>query len=395
VRWTSAAVPILRPDVIRIAERPPDTRRGAVHQVQSNPGVSRCKCSALRHPGRRRPAMLGCSGHGGPGAERSSWCPARTRPGTADRSPAPTGSHRHMPGWPAGRHPQPRYSIREPPRATLRIREIDVSTPASSSVGRELAIRRRPAEDTVRLRSQAGPPRISVSIAVNRGLPPSRVRRRLPSDGPQQADVTARRMSRARGRNGSPVHATVPRSGRFGAQSRRLRPAGRWSRRFSGHHEKLTGDGLLARFDGPSRAIRCGTAIRDAARRIGLDVRVGSTRVKSTDAAPSWPASPSLACLVCETARPARCGSSGRGATHRTALRRSAHGVAATMVMLSLPAASSRFRLIAGTERRRARSAYGAVVHPRSALEDAPQRVTALACQFDASVGWRSSAPRR
>ncbi|HET8619605.1 MAG TPA: adenylate/guanylate cyclase domain-containing protein [Acidimicrobiales bacterium] len=45
--------------------------------------------------------------------------------------------------------------------------------------------------------------------------------------------------------------------------------------RFSGHQEKLTGDGMLATFDGPARAIRCGTAIRDAARQLGLEVRVG------------------------------------------------------------------------------------------------------------------------
>ena len=45
--------------------------------------------------------------------------------------------------------------------------------------------------------------------------------------------------------------------------------------RFSGQQEKLTGDGLLATFDGPARAIRCGTAIRDASRQIGIDVRVG------------------------------------------------------------------------------------------------------------------------
>jgi class 3 adenylate cyclase len=32
---------------------------------------------------------------------------------------------------------------------------------------------------------------------------------------------------------------------------------------------------MLATFDGPSRAIRSGAAIRDAARQIGLDVRVG------------------------------------------------------------------------------------------------------------------------
>jgi class 3 adenylate cyclase/pimeloyl-ACP methyl ester carboxylesterase len=45
--------------------------------------------------------------------------------------------------------------------------------------------------------------------------------------------------------------------------------------RFSGQEQKLTGDGILATFDGPARAIRCGIAIRDAARQIGLDVRAG------------------------------------------------------------------------------------------------------------------------
>ncbi len=45
--------------------------------------------------------------------------------------------------------------------------------------------------------------------------------------------------------------------------------------RFSGHEERLTGDGILATFDGPARAIRCGIAVREAARQIGLDVRVG------------------------------------------------------------------------------------------------------------------------
>jgi pimeloyl-ACP methyl ester carboxylesterase len=45
--------------------------------------------------------------------------------------------------------------------------------------------------------------------------------------------------------------------------------------RFSGLQRQFTGDGVLATFDGPARAIRCGTAIRDAARQIGLDVRVG------------------------------------------------------------------------------------------------------------------------
>jgi pimeloyl-ACP methyl ester carboxylesterase len=46
--------------------------------------------------------------------------------------------------------------------------------------------------------------------------------------------------------------------------------------RFSGREAKHTGDGMLATFDGPARAIRCGTAIRNAARQIGLEVRVGA-----------------------------------------------------------------------------------------------------------------------
>ncbi len=38
---------------------------------------------------------------------------------------------------------------------------------------------------------------------------------------------------------------------------------------------KSTGDGALATFDGPARAIRCGCEIRDGVRGLGLDVRVG------------------------------------------------------------------------------------------------------------------------
>jgi class 3 adenylate cyclase len=36
-----------------------------------------------------------------------------------------------------------------------------------------------------------------------------------------------------------------------------------------------TGDGFLATFDGPARAIRCAEAIVDAVRGIGLEVRAG------------------------------------------------------------------------------------------------------------------------
>ena len=45
--------------------------------------------------------------------------------------------------------------------------------------------------------------------------------------------------------------------------------------RFQGKEIKTVGDGFVATFDGPARAIRCGCAIRDAVGRLDLDVRVG------------------------------------------------------------------------------------------------------------------------
>jgi class 3 adenylate cyclase len=45
--------------------------------------------------------------------------------------------------------------------------------------------------------------------------------------------------------------------------------------RFRGREIKTIGDGFLATFDGPARSIRCAFAIRDAARRAGLEVRAG------------------------------------------------------------------------------------------------------------------------
>jgi class 3 adenylate cyclase len=38
---------------------------------------------------------------------------------------------------------------------------------------------------------------------------------------------------------------------------------------------KLTGDGVLARFDGPGRAIRCALALRDALEPLGIQIRAG------------------------------------------------------------------------------------------------------------------------
>ena len=45
--------------------------------------------------------------------------------------------------------------------------------------------------------------------------------------------------------------------------------------RFRGHEVKTIGDGMLATFDGPARAIRCAHAITEGARSLGIEVRVG------------------------------------------------------------------------------------------------------------------------
>jgi class 3 adenylate cyclase len=45
--------------------------------------------------------------------------------------------------------------------------------------------------------------------------------------------------------------------------------------RFGGSEVTRTGDGLLAIFDAPARAIRCATALRDAAHGQGLEIRAG------------------------------------------------------------------------------------------------------------------------
>jgi class 3 adenylate cyclase len=45
--------------------------------------------------------------------------------------------------------------------------------------------------------------------------------------------------------------------------------------RFRGREVKTTGDGFLATFDGPGRAIQCAQAISEAARKLGIEVRGG------------------------------------------------------------------------------------------------------------------------
>jgi class 3 adenylate cyclase/pimeloyl-ACP methyl ester carboxylesterase len=45
--------------------------------------------------------------------------------------------------------------------------------------------------------------------------------------------------------------------------------------RFRGHEVKSLGDGFLATFDGPARAIRCASAITEAVKPLGIEVRAG------------------------------------------------------------------------------------------------------------------------
>ena len=45
--------------------------------------------------------------------------------------------------------------------------------------------------------------------------------------------------------------------------------------RFRGRLVSSTGDGVLATFDGPGRAVRCACAVRDAVRPLGLEIRAG------------------------------------------------------------------------------------------------------------------------
>jgi class 3 adenylate cyclase len=45
--------------------------------------------------------------------------------------------------------------------------------------------------------------------------------------------------------------------------------------RFRGREVKTTGDGFLAAFDGPGKAIRCAAAVREGARSLGVEIRAG------------------------------------------------------------------------------------------------------------------------
>ncbi len=45
--------------------------------------------------------------------------------------------------------------------------------------------------------------------------------------------------------------------------------------RIRGRRVKTTGDGMLAVFDGPARAVRCAEAVRDVVAELGVEIRVG------------------------------------------------------------------------------------------------------------------------
>ena len=46
--------------------------------------------------------------------------------------------------------------------------------------------------------------------------------------------------------------------------------------RYRGNEVNITGDGFLATFDGPARAVKCAQAICEAVKPLGLEVRAGS-----------------------------------------------------------------------------------------------------------------------
>ena len=59
--------------------------------------------------------------------------------------------------------------------------------------------------------------------------------------------------------------------------------------RFRGREINTTGDGFLAAFDGPARAVRCAQAIVDGALQLGIDIRaavhVGECEVRGDNVA--------------------------------------------------------------------------------------------------------------
>jgi len=83
--------------------------------------------------------------------------------------------------------------------------------------------------------------------------------------------------------------------------------------RFRGRYVKSTGDGILATFDGPARAIEATRAIREAVKVFGIDIRAGLHLVRSKCAATMslvWQCTLPLGCQ--DTHWQARCSSRAR-----------------------------------------------------------------------------------
>jgi class 3 adenylate cyclase/pimeloyl-ACP methyl ester carboxylesterase len=77
------------------------------------------------------------------------------------------------------------------------------------------------------------------------------------------------------------IVSSTERAGEIGDQRWRIlldehdAVTGREIERFRGRLVKSVGDGVLATFDGPARAIRCALAVADAVRPLGIEVRTG------------------------------------------------------------------------------------------------------------------------
>ena len=46
--------------------------------------------------------------------------------------------------------------------------------------------------------------------------------------------------------------------------------------RYRGEYRKSTGDGLMATFDGPARAVRCAQALVETVKPLGIEIRTGA-----------------------------------------------------------------------------------------------------------------------
>ena len=64
------------------------------------------------------------------------------------------------------------------------------------------------------------------------------------------------------------------------------RSCGQSSTAIAGQEVKIEGDGFLATFDGPARAIHCASAIRDAPPRLGVELRPGCIPARSSSPRP-------------------------------------------------------------------------------------------------------------